>query len=133
LYSALQAQSKALKSVHHYYLQYQERAAALGEILASLKEGYNPNYQDMAVLEAVRGWDAMNAPEEEGNEEEQKEVKFEDQLWTEDQIKYQLDGLLNKDYPGLLIEHDTHLANAEEDSQSSRALISCNESLNASW
>jgi len=119
LYTTLQTHSKALKSVHQYYLQYQERAAALGEILSNLKEGYNPNYQDMAVLEAVRGWDALNAPEEEETEEEKKEVKVEDKLWTEDQIKYQLDGLLNKDYPGLLIEHDTHLAKAEEDAQSS--------------
>ena len=34
-----------------------EREKALGDILDSLRTGYNPNYQDMAVLEAVRGWE----------------------------------------------------------------------------
>ena len=47
-----------------------ERDRTLGEILNTLREGYNPNYQDMAVLEAVRGWEVIEGLPHIGTDEE---------------------------------------------------------------
>jgi len=60
LYSSISSHSEALKSLLHKYNALQERENALSDVLRNLKEGYNPNYQDMAVLEAVRGWEGLS-------------------------------------------------------------------------
>ena len=39
------------------YDKLKEDEKTLADILSQLRAGYNPNYQDMAVLEAVRGWE----------------------------------------------------------------------------
>ncbi|KAH9938712.1 endoplasmic reticulum protein [Fomitopsis serialis] len=88
-----------------------ERQKALGDILDALRIGYNPNYQDMAVLEAVRGWEALaglphinDVRTEEGSTDtagaivQQQEEKLEDGTC-----------LLKSDYETLLIEHDKHI------------------------
>ncbi|KZW03841.1 hypothetical protein EXIGLDRAFT_599996 [Exidia glandulosa HHB12029] len=118
LYQSLITHSRALKSLQQYYKDLQEREKTLADILSALKGGYNPNYQDMAVLEAVRGWDAYNGADDQKDSEVVVPVvegAVEDEepepgMWSEDQIEHQLDGLINRDYESLLIEHDEHMA-----------------------
>lgn len=104
------------------------RISALETVLVSLAAGYNPNYQDMAVLEAVRGWDALKdggeaAETEEGVEEGQAETSEEvEELpeWTDERINE----LKNKDPLSALLEHEQHIgATASEDFASLRELI----------
>ena len=119
----------ALKSLQREHQKHLEREKALGDILDNLRTGYNPNYQDMAVLEAVRGWeqlaglphindvgkDAENENEDEeelGSDEaavEEEEEEIEEGMWTAMQLEHQLDDLLNTDYEALLIEQDKHV------------------------
>lgn len=120
LYQNLLTHSRALKSLQKYYKDMQEREKTLADILSTLKGGYNPNYQDMAVLEAVRGWDAYNGDDKPEGAETSEEAAKEEQVaaedtseigeWTEDQIEHQLDALITRDYESLLIEHDEHMA-----------------------
>lgn len=97
----------ALKSLKNIYEAHVEREKQLGDILDALKKGYNPNYQDMAVLEAVRGWDTLSEQPAFEVPEESADQPLEDRQWTEDQIKYQLDGLLNQDPISLLLQSDS--------------------------
>jgi protein kinase C substrate 80K-H len=100
-----------------------EREKAVGLILDTLRTGYNPNYQDMAILEAVRGWEELTGlphindvgkDKEGGNKDEtvKEETNSEDDepleegMWTADQLQYQLDALLSTDYVSLLLEHE---------------------------
>ncbi|KAI0773737.1 endoplasmic reticulum protein [Fomes fomentarius] len=129
LYQSLMTHVTALKSLQLEHKLHLEREKALGDILDSLRTGYNPNYQDMAVLEAVRGWEQIaglphindvgkDDQEEEKSEEEAstEDVEAEDSeegegdgLWTAMQLEHQLDDLLKTDYDALLLEHDKHL------------------------
>lgn len=107
-----------LKSLRKEYYKHLEKEKALGDILDALRTGYNPNYQDMAVLEAVRGWESLaglphindirkgedssgetsaHAPEVEEEEEG---------ILNADQIEKELDHLLKVDHISLLLEHD---------------------------
>ncbi|TFK85069.1 endoplasmic reticulum protein [Polyporus arcularius HHB13444] len=127
LYQSLLTHVTALKSLQREHVKHLEREKALGDILDSLRTGYNPNYQDMAVLEAVRGWEQLaglphindvgkDAEDENGElgsddvavaEDEEEEVN--DGMWTAMQLEHQLDDLLNTDYEALLVEHDKHI------------------------
>ncbi|KAG9317095.1 glucosidase II beta subunit-like-domain-containing protein [Chiua virens] len=118
LYQSLLAHHTALKSLRKEYKKHLEKERALGDILDSLRTGYNPNYQDMAVLEAVRGWESLaGLPHindvhkgEESGEETQAytpEVEQEEEgFWSADQIERELDRLLKTDHVSLLLEHD---------------------------
>ena len=103
-----------------------EREKQLGDILDSLRRGYNPNYQDMAVLEAVRGWEQLahlppigEAEREEGSDGdddeepttviEENEEELEEGEWTSLQLENELVGLLGADHVSLLMEHDAHI------------------------
>ncbi|EIN10218.1 hypothetical protein PUNSTDRAFT_63724 [Punctularia strigosozonata HHB-11173 SS5] len=125
LYTSLITHHNALKSLQRVHKQHLEREKALGDILDALRTGYNPNYQDMAVLEAVRGWeflaglphinDVGKDVSEEGSDEvkdvgesETKEEDLEPGMWTEGQLTSQLDELLDTDHVSLLIEHERH-------------------------
>lgn len=91
---------------------------ALGDILDSLRIGYNPNYQDMAVLEAVRGWESLAGlphindvrKAEDSGEETQThapEVEEEEEgIWGAEELEKELDRLLRTDHVSLLLEHD---------------------------
>ena len=100
-----------------------EREKALGLILDTLRTGYNPNYQDMAVLEAVRGWEELAGlphindvgKDKEGENKDEAvkqetvpdtEEPLEEGIWTVDQLQDQLDALLATDYVSLLLEHE---------------------------
>lgn len=123
LYQSLLTHYTALKSLQHEYKQRLEREKALGDILDALRTGYNPNYQDMAVLEAVRGWETLaglphinnvRKGEDEGSEatdtpQSPKEAKKEDEedgLWSAERIERELNKLLNIDHVSLLLEHE---------------------------
>jgi protein kinase C substrate 80K-H len=106
--------SDALKSLQSQYKALQEREKALSDVLRNLKQGYNPNYQDMAVLEAVRGWDGLNLdiePEavENGDlteaDKEAPEAEEEDDAWDDAAINK----LLGEDSVSLLLQHEAHV------------------------
>ncbi|CAE6425304.1 unnamed protein product [Rhizoctonia solani] len=65
LYQSLLSHNSALTSLRSKQAELQAKLDTLEEILAGLKRSYNPNYQDMGVLEAVRGWDAYHGIEPE--------------------------------------------------------------------
>ena len=127
LYQSLKTHHTALKSLQREHKKQLEREKALGDILDQLRTGYNPNYQDMAVLEAVRGWEQLSGlphindvGKEDENDDElgsddvedaaaDDEEELEEGMWTAMQLEHQLDDLLRTDYDGLLIEHDKHV------------------------
>lgn len=110
---------------------FRERIGALERILMNLNAGYNPNYQDMAVLEAVRGWDALKPEEElksgEGEspqatsedpqavETESEAAPVEEVSWTDDRI----DDLKATDPLSVLLEHERHIAGSASDDAAS--------------
>ena len=108
--------SQALASLKREHDAARERTKELEQILSSLRDGYNPNYQDMAVLEAVRGWEHFagiksEAEKSEGGdeaEEEEEEEELEDGMWSKERLESnELDNLLKVDHIGLLLAHDT--------------------------
>ncbi|EJD00926.1 endoplasmic reticulum protein [Fomitiporia mediterranea MF3/22] len=136
LYQSLVTHTAALKALKRAYNDLAEKEQTLSEILSSLRAGYNPNYQDMAVLEAVRGYEHYaglppsndrdrakeegEAPAEEESKTEEKEVEEEEELeegeWTKEQLEKDLESLLDTDVESLLIEHDQHVGTEASDS-----------------
>ncbi|KAG6916566.1 hypothetical protein DXG01_006337 [Tephrocybe rancida] len=129
LYVALLDHADALTALQREHKKHLEREKALGDILHTLRSGYNPNYQDMAVLEAVRGWEELSGlphiGETEGGgaeddvpvkEEEVVETNEDENAWTPERLTNELDTLLNGDYVSLLLEHDEHIRAPREDS-----------------
>lgn len=127
LYASLISHHNALKSLQREHRRHLERERQLGDILDNLRRGYNPNYQDMAVLEAVRGWEQLahlphieEAEREEGSDGDEKaktlveegEEELEDGAWTSLQLENELDGLLGVDHISLLMEHDAQVDGA---------------------
>lgn len=124
LYQSLTKHSAALKSLQDQHKKLQAREQALADVLRNLKQGYNPNYQDMAVLEAVKGWDALN-PEAvaEGKAAEEKVAEgteaapatpptpapVEESKWDEAAVNQ----LLREDHVSLLLQHDAHISDEE--------------------
>ncbi|EAU82449.1 endoplasmic reticulum protein [Coprinopsis cinerea okayama7 len=129
LYKSMQTHNIALRSLQREYKKHLEREKALGNILDALRTGYNPNYQDMAVLEAVRGWEELaGLPHindvKKGDDADDVEVEVEakeeeepvdDGLWTPDQVEYQIDNVIATDYTALLLEHEEHINQPLED------------------
>ncbi|KAG8832269.1 hypothetical protein FRC17_001628 [Serendipita sp. 399] len=114
LYQSLVKHSEALKSLQAKFRALEERERALSDVLRSLKEGYNPNYQDMAVLEAVRGWDGINpesapAPAEGENVNEAEQPPVVEDEWNDATIS----ALLNEDTVSLLLKHEAHITDEE--------------------
>jgi len=132
LFTSLVAHSNALKSLQREHKKHLEREKALSEILDNLRRGYNPNYQDMAVLDAVRGWEYhANLPHigeeerEEGSDEEatpavEETEQLEEGMWTAEQLDNDLDNLLKTDYESLLMSHDQYAGTAAAESLSKR-------------
>lgn len=140
LYQALINQANALKSLQHEYQTLQERERSLGDILDNLRAGYNPNYQDMAVLEAVRGWEQISHINDIGKTNEdvtdeeagisQGEDKREEGEWSREDLETKLDSLLNTDYESLLLAHEEHIHAPVETSSCSFNLIPLIQLLN---
>ena len=129
LMQSLDTHRKALKSLKREHDKHLEREKALGEILDTLRTGYNPNYQDMAVLEAVRGWEelaglphindvgkdeAAKAPVK--SEENGPEESLEPGMWSTSQLESGLNDLLETEHVSLLLEHEEHIQASQEDS-----------------
>ncbi|KAH9483089.1 Glucosidase 2 subunit beta [Psilocybe cubensis] len=130
LYKSLIIHNNALKSLQREHKKHLEREKALGQILDALRTGYNPNYQDMAVLEAVRGWEELaklphindvgkdseaEKPSENESDEEEEEA-LEEGMWDAGQLEHQLDGLISTDYLSLLLEHEEYINGPQEGS-----------------
>ncbi|EIW82175.1 hypothetical protein CONPUDRAFT_164812 [Coniophora puteana RWD-64-598 SS2] len=124
LYQSLLTHHTALKSLQREHKKHLEREKALGEVLDSLRTGYNPNYQDMAVLEAVRGWETLaglphindvRKDESEGagdaaaEGQVQEAEELEEGIWDAAKIEKELDKLLKEDHTSLLLQHDKHI------------------------
>ncbi|KAG6897675.1 hypothetical protein C0992_012424 [Termitomyces sp. T32_za158] len=121
LYQSLLDHAEALSALQREHKKHLEREKALGDILHSLRSNYNPNYQDMAVLEAVRGWEELaglpHIGEVEGGEagdnvpakEEPTTPDGDENPWTQERLDNELDTLLKADYVSLLLEHDEHI------------------------
>ncbi|KAF8211567.1 glucosidase II beta subunit-like-domain-containing protein [Mycena galopus ATCC 62051] len=131
LYTSLMTHASALKALQREHKKHLEREAQLGDILDALRKGYNPNYQDMAVLEAVRGWEFLaglphigveedaqvaadlSVSDEEAGIEASTETTEEEEVdeddWTAEELSTGLDELLNTDYVSLLLAHDDHV------------------------
>lgn len=131
LYHTLMDHHLALKSLQKDHEKHLERERQLGEILNSLRSGYNPNYQDMAVLEAVRGWEHFAGlahindvkKEEEISEEElgsddptEEEDEAGDGLLSAEELEDSIPRLLNTDYESLLLEHEKHIGTPVDES-----------------
>ncbi|VDB86795.1 unnamed protein product [Peniophora sp. CBMAI 1063] len=123
LYQSLIEHANALKSLQREHEKHLEREQALGDILDSLRRGYNPNYQDMAVLEAVRGWEQLAGLKHIGHEDEEEaasdaeppaaeEEELEEGMWSALELEENLGDLLDTDYVSLLLEHDKNAAPA---------------------
>ncbi|KAE9398280.1 hypothetical protein BT96DRAFT_976528 [Gymnopus androsaceus JB14] len=129
LYNSLLIHSNALKSLQMEHQKHLKREKELSTILDSLRTGYNPNYQDMAVLEAVRGWEEIAGlphindvgkdsvtDEEAGVDESSGDLQVakpaveeeESEFWTAEELENDLDDLLKTDYVSLLLEHDDY-------------------------
>ncbi|KAF8450938.1 glucosidase II beta subunit-like-domain-containing protein [Boletus edulis BED1] len=116
LYQSLLTHQMALTSLRNEHNKHLETEKALGAILDSLRTGYNPNYQDMAVLEAVRGWEYLaglphindiRKGEDSAEETQTQAPKVEEEgVWNADQIERELDRLLKTDHISLLLEHE---------------------------
>ncbi|KAF7776453.1 hypothetical protein Agabi119p4_4846 [Agaricus bisporus var. burnettii] len=111
----------ALEYLQSEVERYRKAEKKLGEILDTLRRGYNPNYQDMAVLEAVRGWEKhadlphINDVGKEGEaaEEEKKEkppaaTTVDGEVWTEEMLQKELKALIKTDFDSLLVEDDEY-------------------------
>lgn len=116
LFESLESHSGLLEALLVLYKGQGERLDVLEDILSSLRTGYNPNYQDMAVLEAVRGWEQISGlphindvkkNEDEGGGETlpfgvQHEISGEE-------IEREVESILKTDYLSLLMEHDHYV------------------------
>ncbi|OCH95878.1 endoplasmic reticulum protein [Obba rivulosa] len=123
LYQSFMTHVNALKSLQREHKKHLEREKILEDILDNLRSNYNPNYQDMAVLEAVRGWEAQaglphindvgkdgaSEEEEKAKAEEESQEELEPGMWSAGQLEYDLDNLLGTDYETLLLEHERHI------------------------
>ena len=130
LYQTLMDHRLALRSLRREHEKHLEREKQLGEILSALRTGYNPNYQDMAVLEAVRGWeyfaglphindvkkDESATPEELGSDDEIPVDDEDEDLLTAEQLEDSIPKLLGSDYESLLIEHEKHIGAPTDES-----------------
>lgn len=128
LYQSLLDHAEALSALQREHKKHLEREKALGDILHALRSNYNPNYQDMAVLEAVRGWEELaglpHIGEVEGGEagddvpvnEEPATPDSDENPWTPERLDNELDTLLKGDYVSLLLEHDEHIRAPREGS-----------------
>ena len=96
------------------------RLKALEDILSGLRTGYNPNYQDMAVLEAVRGWEQIaglshinDVKKDEGGGGEEP-LPFDDQSEISDEeTEHEVESILKTNRISLLMEHDKYVDPAQ--------------------
>ncbi|CAE6424202.1 unnamed protein product [Rhizoctonia solani] len=145
LYQSLVSHNAALTSLRSKQEDLQAKLDTLEEILSSLKRSYNPNYQDMGVLEAVRGWDAYHGVEPESESttkpagtdplateaeileaqansyateeggSEPESTKEPEPVKEDEWTKSKLDELARADHLALLLEHSRHISGPQQD------------------
>lgn len=132
LYQSMLKHRDALKSLQREHKKHLEREETLSQILDTLRRSYNPNYQDMAVLDAVRGWEYLAGlphindvgkdkdASEDGEEGEEEETVPEEVIpegeWTVQELDKDLPKLLKTDYVSLLLEHEDYIKSPAEGS-----------------
>jgi protein kinase C substrate 80K-H len=127
LFKSLESHSELLETLLILYKDQRQRLDDLENILSDLRTGYNPNYQDMAVLEAVRGWErAAGLPhvnDVKKDESDSGEVPpFDDQHEISDEeTERQVESILKIDHVSLLVEHDQFVEQSQ--TASTRELI----------
>lgn len=129
MFKSLESHSELLESLLALHKNQRERLNALEDILSSLRTGYNPNYQDMAVLEAVRGWEQIaglphindvKKNEDEGGEEP---LPFDDKSEVfDEETEGKVESILKTNHVSLLMEHDQYMDQAQV--PSTRELLS---------
>jgi hypothetical protein len=119
LFKSLESHSELLESLLVLHKNQRQRLDALEDILSTLRTGYNPNYQDMAVLEAVRGWEQVaglphindvKKGEDGGGgntppSDDQSEV-------SDEETERKVDSILKTNRVSLLMEHDKYVDQA---------------------
>ncbi|KAF9651810.1 hypothetical protein BDM02DRAFT_3110284 [Thelephora ganbajun] len=115
LFKSLESHSELLESLLILHKNQRQRLNALEDILSGLRTGYNPNYQDMAVLEAVRGWEQIaglhhindvQKGEDEGGGEP---LPSDGQSKISDEIERKVESVLKADRVSLLMEHEKYV------------------------
>jgi len=105
------------------YKEQRETLIILEDILSNLRTGYNPNYQDMAVLEAVRGWEQVaglphiNDVKKEQDEggEQSLPSDVHDEISSEE-TESQVESILKTNYVSLLMEHEQYVDKSQTSS-----------------
>ena len=108
LYTHVLSQRLALTRLRSKTSRLEKELNTLHNILEELSKGYNPNYQDMAVKAAVKGYEEVMAVPEvvDGAEAVEVEEEIEDR---------ELDDLEKKDLDAMLLSDTSDLGGDEED------------------
>jgi protein kinase C substrate 80K-H len=118
LYKSLEQHKKALEAYKRLHEKAKKREETLKTILSTLREGYNPNYQDMAVLEAVRGWEAFDGLHPKGSdadlagervEKTEEPENLNEGDWTDSELEDGLSDLIDTDHMSLLLAHEGYI------------------------
>ena len=130
LFKSLESHSELLRTLLVLHKDQGKRLNVLEDILSSLRSGYNPNYQDMAVLEAVRGWEQVaglshiNDVRKDEVGEETQPFDIQDGVSGE-VIDQQIEDILKTNYISLLMEHDQFLEISQMPSSSALLSLLC--------
>ncbi|KZO92144.1 hypothetical protein CALVIDRAFT_313397 [Calocera viscosa TUFC12733] len=114
LYASLKSHSAAVKALTTKVANMEGKIATLKSILAELETSHNPNYQDMAVRGAIKGYqdflESEKIPTDDVSEEDLEDLfkaaENDVESWTTEELKR----LGQADLTGLLLEHEHHLA-----------------------
>jgi len=120
LFQSLESHSELLESLLTLHRDQRQRLSVLEDILSSLRTGYNPNYQDMAVLEAVRGWEQIAGLPHINDVKKDEDEGGEQLLSSDDKSKIsgeeterQVENILKTNHVSLLMEHDNYVDPAQ--------------------
>ena len=118
MFKSLESHSELLESLLALHRNQRQRLNALEDILSGLRTGYNPNYQDMAVLEAVRGWEQIaglpHINDVKKDEEGGEPLPFDDHSKISDEeTESEIENILKTNRVSLLMEHDQYVDQAQ--------------------
>lgn len=120
MFQSLESHSELLESLLALHRNQGQRLNVLEDILSSLRTGYNPNYQDMAVLEAVRGWEQIaglphinDAKKDEDEGGEQPSPSDDKSEISGEETERQVENILKTNRVSLLMEHDKYVDSAQ--------------------
>ena len=115
MFKSLESHSQLLGTLLALHREQRQRLNTLEDILLNLRAGYNPNYQDMAVLEAVRGWEQVagllhinDVKKNEGEGEKEPPPSEAQEEASGEDTERLVEDLLKTNYVSLLMEHDQY-------------------------